>query len=138
MIEVSKRVKPWRAAVAAAMADCMSGLAPFPGPVAIHLDFVMPRPLSTPKRLPTPPAVKRPDVDKLARAVLDAVTGIAICDDSQAVKLTATKRIAETSERPGVVIEIVDLSGDTTPAPKSRQRGAQASKTTTTKEGDPC
>jgi crossover junction endodeoxyribonuclease RusA len=131
MIEVSKRVKPWRAAVAAAVRTGMRGLSPFPGPVAIHLDFVMPRPLSTPKRLPTPPAVKRPDVDKLARAVLDAVTGIAICDDSQAIHLTATKRIAETGEKAGVVIEIVDLTHQTGHDPKTAQRRNQTAKTVT-------
>lgn len=138
MIEVSKRVKPWRSTIAAAARARMFGMLPFRGPVAIHLDFVMPRPVSTPKRLPTPPAVKRPDIDKLSRAVLDAITGITICDDSQAVKLTATKRIAETSEKPGVVIEVTDLSGDTRPDQKSRQRSNQAAKTTITKEGDPC
>jgi crossover junction endodeoxyribonuclease RusA len=35
--------------------------------------------------------VQRPDVDKLSRAILDALTGIAYQDDSQVVTLAATK-----------------------------------------------
>jgi len=94
----------------------------------------MPRPVSTPKRAPTPPAVKRPDIDKIARSVLDGITGIAICDDSQVVNLRATKRIAEIDERPGVVIEITDLSGHTDQHVIGPQRGAQTAVTATGKE----
>ncbi len=138
MIEVSKRLAPWRNAVAAATRAVMRGRQPFGGPVAITLEFVMPRPVSLPKRMPTPPAIKRPDVDKLARSCLDAiVTGAAIVDDSQAVDLRATKRIAEIGERPGVVIEIADLSHHTDYTPNARQRGNQAAKTASVKEPQP-
>jgi len=130
MIEVSKRLKPWRHSVAVATRAVVRGHAPFDGAVDICLQFVMPRPLALAKRLPTPPAVKRPDIDKIARACLDAITGIAICDDSQVVTLRATKRIAELGERPGVVIEVTHLSGDTTPAVKTSQRGRGTAKTT--------
>jgi len=130
MIEASKRLAPWRNAVTAATRAVMRGRLPFGGPVAITLEFVMPRPVSLPKRLPTPPAIKRPDVDKLARGCLDAITGSAIVDDSQAIDLRATKRIAEIGERPGVVIKITELSSHTDHAEKIAQRGAQAAKTT--------
>jgi len=46
------------------------------------------------------PAV-RPDADKLARTVLDALTGIAYADDSQVVGLTVEKNY---DELPGVEI----------------------------------
>ena len=131
MIEVSKRLKPWRQSVATATRAVMGRRLPLDCAVAIHLQFVMPRPVSTPKRLPTPPAVKRPDIDKTARACLDAITGIAICDDSQVVDLRATKRIAELGERPGVVIEITDLSGDAYHRRIMAQRGDQAPVTPT-------
>lgn len=75
------------------------------GPVSVRLDFVMPRPKSAPRRF-TPPAVKRPDIDKLSRAVLDALTGICWHDDSQVIALTATKRLAEIDETAGVHIEL--------------------------------
>jgi len=99
LVESSKAVKPWRVDVQwAARAACR---APLDGPVALRLEFVMPRPKSTPKRS-TPPAIRRPDVDKLARAVLDALTGVVVGDDSQIVDLHATKRLAEIGETPGV------------------------------------
>ncbi|WP_257898915.1 RusA family crossover junction endodeoxyribonuclease [Rhodococcus qingshengii] len=68
----------------------------------------MPRPKSTPKRT-TPPAVKRPDIDKISRAILDAITGVLIADDSQVVDLHATKRLAELDESHGVHIELEQL-----------------------------
>lgn len=38
---------------------------------------------------------KKPDADNIAKAVLDALNGIAYKDDSQVVKLTVDKRYAE-------------------------------------------
>lgn len=103
MVESSKAVKPWRVDVAwaarAAFAERIDG------PAAVELEFVMPRPKSTPKRS-TPPAIKRPDIDKLERAILDALSGVAYRDDSQVVELVARKRIAELDERSGVWIVV--------------------------------
>ncbi|MCK4624038.1 MAG: RusA family crossover junction endodeoxyribonuclease [Phycisphaerae bacterium] len=41
---------------------------------------------------PKHPTAKRDDLDKLARALLDALTGIVYADDSQVVTLNASKR----------------------------------------------
>lgn len=103
MIESSKALGPWRERVALAAHPHADGL--IGGAVAIRLDFVMPRPKSTPKRS-TPPAVKKPDIDKLSRAILDAITGILIADDSQVITLYATKRLAEIDEIGGVTIKV--------------------------------
>ena len=104
LIEQSKAVAPWRKTVARVLADTMPE--PLDGPTAIQADFVMPRPKATPKTKPTPAAVKRPDLDKMLRAILDAGTGIAWRDDSQVVVIAATKRIAELDELPGVTLTI--------------------------------
>lgn len=101
MVESSKAVKPWRVDVAWAAREHFP--TPLAGPVRLELGFVMPRPKSTPKSK-TPAAIKRPDVDKLARAVLDAITGVVVADDSQVVHLVATKRIAEPGEESGVML----------------------------------
>jgi crossover junction endodeoxyribonuclease RusA len=78
----------------------------FDGPVRVLLEFVMPRPLSTPKKS-TPPAVKKPDIDKLQRAVLDAISSAGVWrDDSQVVDIHATKRLAELDETSGCRIRI--------------------------------
>lgn len=104
LVESSKAVGPWRERVAlAAHAHGVELIED--GPVLVRLDFVMPRPRSAPKTR-TAAATKRPDVDKLARAILDALTGIAWRDDSQVIELSATKAIALPGEPSGVQILI--------------------------------
>lgn len=103
MVESSKKLGPWRERVA--LAAHGHGWTPGTGPVCVRLEFIRPRPVSTPKSR-TPPAVKKPDLDKLDRAILDALTGIAYADDSQVVDLHSTKRIAEIGETPGVWITV--------------------------------
>lgn len=75
---------------------------PFTGAVAVLLVFYLARPASL-SRLHRHPA-RRPDVDKLARAVLDALTGELLHDDGQVVELYARKRFAPGD--PGVVISV--------------------------------
>ncbi len=116
MVESSRELGPWRERVALAAHAAMAGSELLAGPVTLALGFVLPRPKSTPKRR-TPAATKRPDVDKLARAVLDAVTGVLIVDDSQIVDLHARKRLAELGEVPGVHIRIDAAGGDERDAP---------------------
>ena len=107
MVESSKAVGPWRERVALQAAHTMGTATVWTGPVRVQLEFVLPRPTSLPKSKPTPAAVKRPDTDKLVRAVLDALTGVVWGDDSQVVALHATKRVAELGEQPGVSITAV-------------------------------
>lgn len=107
MIESSKAVGPWREKIAWT-ARSRGGILPA-GPHSADITFVMPRPKQTPKRTPTPPAVKRPDLDKLLRAVFDAITGVWIEDDSHITHLTAHKRIAELGETSGVAITITPI-----------------------------
>ncbi|MFC9769306.1 RusA family crossover junction endodeoxyribonuclease [Rhodococcus jostii] len=99
-------LKPWRERIAWTAREHHVPL--HDGPVLVRLNFVMPRPRATPKRC-TPAAVKRPDLDKLIRSVLDALTHIAWTDDSRVVSLHATKRLAEIAETPGLAIVIEEL-----------------------------
>ncbi|OLL21236.1 MULTISPECIES: RusA family crossover junction endodeoxyribonuclease [unclassified Rhodococcus (in: high G+C Gram-positive bacteria)] len=112
LIESSKDVGPWRERIALTAHSHAERL--LDGPVTVRLDFVMPRPKSAPKRT-TPPAVKRPDTDKLARACLDALTGICYVDDSQVTDLHATKRLAQLDETPGVHITVTNGSASHRP-----------------------
>ena len=107
LIESSKHVGPWRERIAWFAAQNMHSR--FTGAVNVRLEFVMPRPKSLPQNR-TPAAIKRPDVDKLARACLDAISGIAYEDDSQVVGLHANKRIALPGEQPGCQITIQEGS----------------------------
>lgn len=108
-VESSKAVKPWREDIRAALLDDAGQPRHQFGaedPLTVRLEFVMPRPASTPKRR-TPPAIRKPDIDKLARACLDAITSAGvISDDARVVDLHATKRLAELDETPGCRITV--------------------------------
>lgn len=107
MLESSKRLAPWRSNVRSACLDAAGKpLAFFDGAVYVELLFVLKRPVSTPKSR-TPVAIKKPDIDKLARAILDAIGSAGVWrDDSQVVALSAYKRIAMLDETPGCRIKI--------------------------------
>lgn len=103
MVESSKAVAPWRTTVAYHVAEVYGVDKVLDCPLHVGIMFVMKRPAGAPKRT-TPPAVKRPDLDKLTRAVLDALSGIVYRDDSLITILTVSKRIAEIGETPGAQI----------------------------------
>jgi crossover junction endodeoxyribonuclease RusA len=105
LVESSKAVAPWRTTVAWSVSQVWKS-GPLSGPVRVELEFVMPRPSATPKRKPTPPAVKKPDLDKLQRAVFDALSRIVWSDDSVITEVRATKRIADLDEQPGCRIQV--------------------------------
>lgn len=105
LAESSKAVKPWRESVRWSILESWRG-PQMVGAVTVELEFVMPRPVSTPKRS-TPPAIKRPDIDKLSRACLDAIGSAGVYgDDSQVTVMRATKRLAEIGETPGCRIQV--------------------------------
>jgi crossover junction endodeoxyribonuclease RusA len=72
--------------------------------VRVTMAFYLPRPQSLPKRVSA--HVKAPDLDKLTRAVFDALTGVAFHDDAQVVDLVATKRYACAGDPPHVDIRV--------------------------------
>lgn len=117
MVEMSKRLKPWRATIAAAVID--AGWATDPiltGPVSLTAAFLMPRPkhhyrtgrnAQTLKANAPVMVDKAPDLDKLVRAVCDALTQAgAWRDDSQVAEISTYKRYIEVGEEPGVRISV--------------------------------
>ncbi|HVO78297.1 MAG TPA: RusA family crossover junction endodeoxyribonuclease [Methanomassiliicoccales archaeon] len=68
----------------------------------VSVEFVFARPKSLPKRVKHD--TKRPDLDKLVRAVLDGLTMHLIPDDSQVVVIQARKRYAAEGDTPGARI----------------------------------
>lgn len=118
LIESSRQVGPWRDAVRQAAIEAMAGRPPIDGPVYLVQVFALPRPKShygtgrnsgqVKRGAPHRPPV-RPDLDKLARAVGDALTGVCYHDDAQVVNLCAAKYYATSSGRlsvPGVEIRV--------------------------------
>jgi len=75
-------------------------------PVQVSMVFLYKQLKSAPGRVWK---TSSPDVDKLARAAGDALSGIAYYDDAQVADLRATKRHARIEERPGVHILVKQL-----------------------------
>lgn len=112
MVESSKRVAGWRKAIVeCCLLSKMRPRTPFNGAVVAQLQFIMPRPKSTPK-FKEPQAIRRPDIDKLQRAVFDALTDARILkDDSQITDVAARKLIATLGEQPGCNIYLREDDG---------------------------
>lgn len=89
----------WRTAVGFVLQNEWGG-PPWEGGVITELNFSLLRPRSVSEKRRPYPTVK-PDLDKLVRAVLDALTGICIKDDAQVVEIHTTKEYAA---EPGVSI----------------------------------
>lgn len=71
-------------------------------PIGVSVSVALPRPKSLTKNQID--HVKKPDLDKLIRAVLDALTGIGYEDDSQVMLIDATKRYVVSGEMAGIVV----------------------------------
>lgn len=103
--EARARFTSWREAIGNTARDwqAQNRQALIDGPVAIDITFRLPRPKSAPKHRKYPDT--RPDVDKLARAVLDPLTGVIFSDDCRVVDMNVRKRFA-VDVPPGVTILI--------------------------------
>jgi crossover junction endodeoxyribonuclease RusA len=89
------KMKPYRHAIASVAMSALENqeevpLVPRPKAVEIVVEWTLAKPKSTSKRITRP--TKKPDADKLLRAVLDSMTGIAYEDDSQVVRVFAEKK----------------------------------------------
>lgn len=87
----------WRSQVADKGAEALlsAGLDTLDGPLGVGLVFRLPMPPSRPvwqRNLGQLPAYRKPDLDKLERAVLDGLTdGGVYRDDSQVCRITSAK-----------------------------------------------
>jgi Holliday junction resolvase RusA-like endonuclease len=83
--------------------------APFAGPVSLSCAFLFPMTRAAGKEGRTHVHV-RPDLDKLLRAVCDALErGGAITEDSRIVRVACAKRYVRDGETPGVNILVREL-----------------------------
>lgn len=98
------KMKPWAQEISGAAASIARGVDTTDRAISVRLDFYLTRPASAPRRVWAP--IRKPDLDKLVRAVLDALTGIAWVDDSQVVSIQTTKRFATPAEPPGVSVSV--------------------------------
>lgn len=111
------QLKPYRATVAAHAFAAMYDREQLAGPLLLALEFVMPRPKShfrtgryagqlreaAPRYVGT-----RPDIDKLARSIADALSGVVFRDDAQVASLQASKVYGA---HPMTVVQVIELNG---------------------------
>lgn len=113
IVSDNNRLRPWRDSVAWHVRDAMGDRPPLGGPLEVRATFVLPRPKSAPRRRWAPD--RKPDLDKLLRALLDAATaGGAWVDDAQVVAVTARKEYATAAVLPQVQFLVVNLAAPAT------------------------
>jgi Holliday junction resolvase RusA-like endonuclease len=112
VVDSNDKAKPWAASVSAAAAEAYNLPELITEPVLVELVFYFQRPKghwgtgrnagelrsSAPEHM-----ASMPDVDKLARCTLDALTGVVLRDDAQVVQLYAVKAYG-TPERAEIVV----------------------------------
>lgn len=115
LLEVSKRVKPYRDSVRAAALEHTTGT--LTGPVLVELGFWFHRPKAhygtgrnrTTLRPGAPTMhTQRPDVDKLIRSTLDALTGTVWHDDSQVIAVSGGKQWTSQPSFVAVTVRTLD------------------------------
>jgi len=94
------KLEPWRATVAARAREAFGDRPPLAGAVELDVAFVFARPKAhyrtgrhAGELKPSAPVYcdKRPDLDKLLRAIGDALTGVVLVDDGLIVELRSRK-----------------------------------------------
>lgn len=111
--EHGAELKQWRSCVALAAKRAMGNSHAIArrAPVAVEVEFRLSRPLSGRggKVLGLEHPTQDRDLDKLCRAVCDALTGVLYADDGQVIDLRARKRYVRAAELPGATITVLTL-----------------------------
>jgi len=94
--------KGWQSRVHWAALTALNSLPPAPAqtPVELEVKFLLSRGKSVRRPLPSVP----PDLDKLARGLLDPLTRVLYADDAQVTDLILRKRYADDGAPPGALI----------------------------------
>lgn len=105
----------WRYDMTCGAREAMTARQPITGPVEVRATFSLKRPASAKKAGEY--HAKRPDLDKLTRALLDALQAAGVVeDDSQVARLLVTKTypgaLIASPGLPGVRVDVIPLSAD--------------------------
>lgn len=114
MVESCKHLKPWRSDVRSMAMDHLTPDWDRTLPMEVYLEFRFLRPKNHftgkggfTKRAPSFYVLSKNDADKLARAVLDALTSVAWDDDGQVFRLVSERRYCYLGEQEGVKIAAI-------------------------------
>lgn len=108
LTSTSKGLKAWESDIRGELQVAMQRapretvLALFDAPIAVGLRFHMAKP-KKPKNRHYP--ITKPDIDKLARAAVDALSSVVFRDDSQVVALQVRKVYADAGAKVEITIE---------------------------------
>ena len=112
----NKSVKSWSQLIAQAASDAINALPPgdravIDGPVRLTVAFYLPRPKKYSKRGVPVACLTAPDLDKLTRAVGDALEAVAYRNDSQIVEAVIGKFYAEVDDAPHADVRVEPTGG---------------------------
>lgn len=111
IIEDNKRTKPWAKAIRykalQAMADRSFEMST--ESVEVSIIFWLSRPKGLSRKVSA--MTKKPDIDKLVRNVLDALTGVVYRDDALVVRLVVEKSYADGSLYTGALVRVRSFLG---------------------------
>lgn len=105
----SAKLKAWRSTIARHVGEALpDGWETLTGAVRMRMLFAVEMSASTRRKYAecAPYKPTMPDLDKLVRAVGDALTKIVYVDDGQIVELAASKVFADESTPPGLTLRV--------------------------------
>ena len=97
------KTRLYEAAVRETAEIAVDGYGPYEGPLYAKLTFYLPRPKTATRMWP----FVKPDLDNLAKSVLDGLNGVVLHDDAQVCCMDLAKHYAV--DRVGVQVEITEL-----------------------------
>lgn len=121
LVESSAKVRPWRQDVKAAALDAIASIPGFQalgGPLEVTIEFRLPRPgyhygtgRNSNQLKPTAPTYvdKKPDLDKVERSTLDALTEAGVFRDDAQVAVFPTSKVYANGA-PGAWIRVTTLA----------------------------
>lgn len=105
-----EKTRHYKALVAELAAAAVGDAEPLVGAMAARISVFLPIPASLSKKARTALqarfATRKPDVDNLAKSIMDGCNGIVYLDDSQVVRLTIEKRYLD---EPMTVVEFTEI-----------------------------
>jgi crossover junction endodeoxyribonuclease RusA len=100
----NKKLKPWRQEITGCALKVFRGPVLRPNAIWVEVKFFLAKPQSKSAKIVYP--TTKPDVDKLLRGILDALTGVAYEDDSQVCRVTMEKNYGR-PERAEITVSVL-------------------------------